>query len=125
MKKIITLLLFITIQIFPVSAGELTSGLYFNSHLHEGNKRTSLILDDGKPIKIQDNQEISFDMNIRNEIIFGFVTRFIMNNDENIDFVFSIDTLKRKRPAIAIKNKRFFISDTISTNRWIPVNITF
>lgn len=125
MKKIISLLLFITIQIFPVPAGELTSGLFFNSHLHEGNKRTSLILDNGEPIKIQNEQEISFEMNVRNEIIFGFVTRIIMNNDENIDLIFSIDTLKRKRPAITINNKRFFISDTILTNKWIPVSFTF
>ena len=125
MKKIIGLFFLISIQILSASAEELTSGLFFNSHLHDGDKRTSLVLDNGKPIEIQDKQQISFEMNIRDEIIFGFATRIITNNNENIDLIFSIGTLQRKLPAIVIKNKRFFISDTIIRNRWIPVCITF
>ena len=125
MKKIIGLFFLISIQILSVSAEELTSGLFFNSHLHDGNKRTSLILDNGNPIEIQDKQQISFEMNIRDELIFGFAMRIITNNNENIDLIFSIDTLQRKRPAIVIKDKRFFISDTIIRNKWIPVGITF
>ena len=107
MKKIIGLFFLISIQILSVSAEELTSGLFFNSHLHDGNKRTSLILDNGNPIEIQDKQQISFEMNIRDELIFGFAMRIITNNNENIDLIFSIDTLQRKRPAIVIKDKRF------------------
>ena len=125
MKKIIGFFIFISIQILQISADKLTSGLFFNSHLHDGDKRTSLILENGKPIKIENNQRISFEMSVRNETVFGFVTRIITNNNENIDFIFSIDTLPKKRPAIVLKNKRFFIADTIPLNTWIPIDITF
>jgi DNA-binding SARP family transcriptional activator len=66
------------------------TGLFFYSHDHNIDKRTSLILNNGEPYKLdaQENFTLEFDIFLRNELVkFGYIFRIISNKDENFDLV--------------------------------------
>jgi DNA-binding SARP family transcriptional activator len=70
------------------------SGLHFYSHDHNGDRRTSLILNNGEPYKLEryDNFTLDFDFFLRNDIVkFGYIFRIISNNGENFDFIINND----------------------------------
>ena len=71
MRKIILLLtIFISTSLY---ASEPDYGLHFRSHKYLGAERTSLLLNNDKPFKLNKEITLSFDISLRNELIFGTV----------------------------------------------------
>lgn len=122
--KIRLALFLMLISVLPISANKLRSGLYFYSHLNAGTERTGLMLNDNQPFRLADEETITFDMYIRSEILFGFVTRIITNTNENIDLVFSVSKSDVRYPSLVVNETIYPIAKKhVKLNSWISVSI--
>lgn len=100
-------------------------GLHFNSHTHLAEKRTTLELDNGEGIRLRRTLTFSFDMEVRKEnTIYGFVFRMISDNDKNIDFMFSLDSLYQPFPELIVDNDIYPLAKKVQVKKSIPVKIT-
>lgn len=124
MKKFILLSLLLSCFI-TTHAKDINTGLFINSNHYKGEKRTSLSLENEKPISLKKETKLSFDMYIRNENpVFGFVFRIVTNTQENIDLVFSPGFGFGNTLALVINDKTYPIAENLVYEKWIPVQIT-
>ena len=77
MKKLFVI--FCLLCSISVYSSDINGGLFFRSHQQPGTIRTRLVLNGGKPIKIENGRTISFDLMLRKEIVWGYVVRIITN----------------------------------------------
>jgi two-component SAPR family response regulator len=121
-------LLFFTGSITFTYAAESTFdyGLFFNSHLTYGDERTSLLLEGGKPISFKDKIEISFDVEARNEPLFGSVLNIKLNDKHTINLRFIAPESEENYPALTIDETIYKISnDPIKVHNYFLVSVTF
>lgn len=105
-------------------ADNLSSGLFFQSHSFPGQERTGLTLNNDRSFELPDEATISFDMLVRPEIIFGYVTRIITDTNHNIDLVFSVSEQDVRYPSLVVGDAIFPVTtDNAEVNCWIPVSI--
>jgi DNA-binding SARP family transcriptional activator len=100
------------------------TGLFFYSHGRNIDERTSLLLNDGNPYKldVQDNFTLAFDVFFRDELVkFGYVFRIVSNKGENFDFIINND------PSIffIVNNQDFRLKNPPSVNQWNRVVVSF
>ena len=125
-RKTLLLLFAVLLPFFPVKGEEPDAGLRLNAHTHLAEKRTSLILDNGKGIALKQNLSVAFDMLIRKESsYFGFVFRIITNTERNIDLILSLDKQYKPFPELIIGDNTYPIAQSIQTGIWFPLNISF
>ncbi|KAA6351919.1 hypothetical protein EZS27_000716 [termite gut metagenome] len=114
MKRLLILLFLVS---FIVSNGAsqfaFDYGLFFNSHSVRGDQRTSLVLERGDPISFEGNMEISFDMEIRNEALFGTILHIKFNKTHVITLLFIASETEKNHPALAIDEKIYAISNKV------------
>jgi DNA-binding SARP family transcriptional activator len=99
-------------------------GLCFYSHNDNIDKRTSLILNNNEPYKLDehDNFSVEFDIFIRNEKIkFGYIFRIISNKEENFDFIIKNDL----NGFFVINNRDFPLKNHFILEQWNHVKIVF
>lgn len=99
-------------------------GLYFYSHDLNIDKRTSLVLNDNEPYKLNSQEEfkLEFDVYIREQRIkFGYIFRIISNQGENFDFIIN----NQNKGFIVISNQDFNFDNEIILNQWNHVEISF
>lgn len=105
-------------------AEDLSSGLFIQSHLQSGTQRTGLILNDGEAFDLSGEATVTFEIWVRPEIIFGYVTRIITDTGRNIDLVFSVSETDVRYPSLVVGDVPYPVTaDNAEVNCWIPVSI--
>lgn len=122
MKILLTIfLLFIT----ELSHGNLVDyGLFIQSYPSEKSEFSSLVLEDGQPLDMGEEFVVSFDMNIREDNIFGLVFRILTSENENIDLIFTPGEENKRFPMLVVNETTHPLPKEIVCNQWIPVSIT-
>jgi DNA-binding transcriptional activator of the SARP family len=100
-------------------------GLYIKAFPSNDQEKTSLVLENNQPVKLQKETSMSFDMYVRKENVFGVVFRILTNNKDNIDFVFTVGENDKRYPMLIINESVYLLSREIKCEEWMPVNITF
>ncbi len=125
MKKNLTLLTLILTVVSFLQANNLDYGLYFKSYSSLGKDRTSLVLNDNKPLKIENETTISFDLSIRKELEFGYVIHVVSNSGEKIALNFSAEEGENRYPSIIINESFYPVSNRTEFEKWTPVHLKF
>lgn len=121
MKILLTiLLLFITELAY---SSPVDYGLFIKSYPSENSEFSSLQLENGRPLDMGEELLMSFDMNIREDNIFGLVFRIITSEDENIDLIFTPGDENKRFPMLVVNETTHPLSQEIICNQWIPVSI--
>lgn len=123
MKKILFFALLLSS--FNLSnATNIVTGLHFKSHFYKAGDRTALSLENGEPILLKKQTELTFDMLVRPEnFVFGFVFRVITDKNENIDLVFSPTGKIGSAPNLVINEISYPLNGTIDFDNWLPVRL--
>lgn len=101
-------------------------GLYFNSHSYPTSERTTLLLNDGKPIKIKDVFRMTFNMDLRkNESAFGNIFCIKTDDGKHIDAIFSMPEEDEYRPGLVVDKRLHHINCEVKAGNNIKVGITF
>ena len=98
-------------------------GLKFHSYDDLGKDRTGLTLENDEYISIDKNIELSFDLEVRNETLFGSVVRIISKSGNSIVLSFGPDKNGAPVPILLIDNKIYPINNKVAFNKWFKVNI--
>lgn len=123
MRKLILLLsIFIPTLL---NASEPSYGLHFKSHKYLGAERTSLILNENNPFKLNKEISLSFDISLRNELIFGTVFKIISDTQDVVSLNFTADEKNNQYPILLINDNIYPITNKVETNKWFPVSIRF
>ena len=125
MRILRSLLLLCALLIVNAVYGQLpNTGLFFYSHQHNIDQRTSLILNAKEPYRLgaQDVFALNFDVYLRNEQIkFGYIFRILSDENNNFDWV--INNYEDK--FLVINNQDFRLSSKFLPNQWNHVSISF
>lgn len=96
----IILILFISLQ----SIYATNYGLYFNSHNVPGDRRTSLLLNNNTPFELKEEITIDFQIELRDEALFGTLFHIRTDDGQDIDAVFSVHDHGLYYPALIIND---------------------
>ena len=121
MKKLFVI--FCLLYSISVYSSNINGGLFFRSHQQPGTIRTRLVLNGGKPIKIENGRTISFDLMLRKEIVWGYVVRIITNTQKNIDLVYLANKKNDRYPAWILNESQHPITQDLTYNKWIPISV--
>ena len=112
------------LMIINTVSGQLPStGLFFYSHQHNIDKRTSLILNNNEAyfLNSQDVFNLEFDVLLRKETVkFGYFFRILSNKKENFDLVVN----NEEENFLVINNKDFRLNSKVQEDQWSHVSIT-
>ena len=123
-KKAYCSLLVLGFLILNVNGQLPKTGLYFNAHQFNVDKRTSLVLNNGEPYSLRDHSDftLEFDFYIRNEPIkFGYFFRIITNKDENVDLVIT----NPNNLFLVINNRDVQLASSPVVEKWGKCHIIF
>lgn len=119
-----TILLLISIFVIPtVIAADTNYGLKFNSYEVLGKDRTGLMLESNESVKSNENLSLNFDLQIRNETLFGSIVRIISESGNSIILSLGTNEKGEPIPVLLINNKITHIKDKIIFKKWFTVNI--
>ena len=118
---LLTLLSFITSMLY---ANTVDYGLFIRTYPSEKTDYSSLMLENGQPIKIGKEITLSFKMYVREDNVLGLVSRILTNNNENIDLVFSPDNNGKRHPVFVINDSIHQVPIETECNTWVPVEIS-
>jgi two-component SAPR family response regulator len=125
MKIKVSLLITLFIVLNNTVYGSNEYGLFIKAYPSNDRDKTSLILENNKPIKLDKETTMSFDMYVRKENVFGLVFRAITNNKDNIDLSFTVGENDKRYPMLVINESTYLITEGVKCDEWIPVSITF
>ena len=126
MNKLKVIFIFLSFLEFSHAAGQLNDlryGLIIKSSPTLNEEKTSLVLENHSPIELGKETTVSFQLFVRDEYVYGLVSRIITNQNENIDLMFTIDTIRR--PILVVNEIGYAIPQAVSIGEWTPVSITF
>ena len=123
-KKVLLLTTFIIVLGNTIHGGN-DYGLFIKAYPSSDREKTSLVLENDKPVRLDKETTLSFDMYVREENVFGVVFRAITNNKNNIDFAFTVGERNKRYPMLVINESTYMISEEVKCNEWLPVSITF
>lgn len=118
---LLTLLSFVTSMLY---ANTVDYGLFIRTYPSEKTDYSSLMLENGQPIKIGKEITLSFKMYVREDNVLGLVSRILTNNNENIDLVFSPDNNGKRHPVFVINDSIHQVPIETECNTWVPVEIS-
>jgi len=122
--KIIITILFLSFgTLLSANAYDSDYGLFIKSAPNENSQKTSLVLESGSSIKLKKETTISFDMFIREDYVFGIVSRIVTNKNENIDFLITINDAKY-HPLLIVNETAYTLPVDLIHGQWVPVSIT-
>jgi DNA-binding SARP family transcriptional activator len=130
MKYKIPIILFLVLTAFKTTYGQ-SYGLGFYSHEVVQDQRTGLDLSPGKTLCFDHGFEIEFDLSFlsgRNDY-FGYITRFVGSNNQNIDFIYDKKLEEKQHFKVIIgdrfSNIAFNISKDALFKGWNKVKFRF
>lgn len=101
-------------------------GLHFNSHSYSQKYRTTLLLNNGDPIKIGDDFKMSFQMDLRKgEPLFGNIFCIKEKDGKHIDGILAVPSEGVSKPVLVIDGKLHYINKRIFPKNNINVEISF
>lgn len=116
-------LLLLLVVVCPIHAANVKYGLSFNSHLFPVKQRTSLLLDNGTAIPVDDELEVSFSLLVRgNEPAFGSILHLTADDGQVIHFSIVMDG-KRNVPALVFNDDIAFCHAIIVPEKWQNVTM--
>ena len=125
MKNLWILILLNNLLIVDTVFGQLPSkGLYFYSHQHNIDKRTSLILNNKEAYRLnsQDIFSLDFDVLLRTETVkFGYFFRILSDKKENFDLIVN----NEGDNFFVINNKDFRLESKVQEDQWNHVSVAF
>lgn len=122
-EKIIYLIIFLLVNINLFSREDVKEyGLYFNSYNVPTNQRTSLILNNNKPFKIDNEITLNFKILIR-EKSFGSILDLKTNTNNNFHLIISSRDNNDFSILFTHNNKIDTIQYCIKTNEWINISL--
>lgn len=98
-------------------------GLFIQSYPLEKADFSSLILEDGRPLKLGKETILSFQMYIREDNVFGLVFRLLTDKNENIDLIFTPGDNNKRYPMLVVNESTRLFSSPVECNTWIPVRL--
>lgn len=98
-------------------------GLRFETYPLTGSRRTSIVLENNLPIEIGKGFAMSFHLYTRPDNVFGYIFRMIVDNQRNIDLLYSVGRDDNRYPALAIRDSLYALSHELEFYQWIPVKI--
>lgn len=123
MKKLILYILF-SLNCIIVFALDRDYGVYIKSYPSLGSEYSSILLNEGKPININDSEiTLSFKLQVRPEHVFGTVFRIITDTDTNIDLMFSVGKKDNRFPILVIGEEIYPINTDIVAGKWVSVKL--
>lgn len=123
MKRIILLLLIIIINSSLATSVNRNYGLKFHSYEVVGKDRTGLTLENNENIPVNQNFELNFDLEVRNETLFGSVVRIINESGNSIILSLGPNDKEVAIPKLLISNVISPLNEKIIFNKWFPVKI--
>lgn len=99
-------------------------GLFIKAFPSVDQEKTSLVLENNQPVKINKEITISFEINVRNDNVFGVVSRIITNKSDNIDIIFTVGENDKRYPMLVINESVYMLDQEVVCNEWIPMSIT-
>ncbi|MDR0413678.1 MAG: hypothetical protein LBH61_07765 [Dysgonamonadaceae bacterium] len=124
MKAILTVLITILTVSFS-QANDVNYGLYFKSYADFGKDRTSLVVNNGRELKLQNETSVSFDVFIRKELEFGYILHIISDSGDKIALNFSADSKNSRYPSLIINENFYPVTNKITFEKWFPVSLRF
>lgn len=128
---IIISLFIVTITYFIYPQTNQTAGIKFNSKNGERSKKTSIFLNDGKSIKLENSFSISFDVSFWTCKYFGTILRieneskneisvvYNQHIDEQISYIQIIESSYKKQIEIPFPQKE------LQRNKWYEIKLSF
>ncbi len=98
-------------------------GLRFETYPLTGSRRTSVVLENDLPIEIGEVLAMSFHLYTRPDNVFGYIFRMIIDDQRNVDFLYSVGRDDNRYPALAIRDSLYALSHELELYQWIPVKI--
>lgn len=125
LKLLLALFLSIT-AVLPhrMQANTTDYGLYIKAYPFNDQEKTTLVLENNRPLKLSEKTTLSFDLNVRKDNVFGIVFRIITDKKENIDLLFTVGENDKRYPILVINESVHMITHEIVCNEWTPVSIT-
>lgn len=99
-------------------------GLFIKAFPSSDQEKTTLILENNQPIKLNKEITMSFEMYVRKDNVFGVIFRMITDNNDNIDLIFTVGENDKRYPMLVINESVYLISQEVKCDEWIPVSIT-
>ncbi len=99
-------------------------GLSIQSFPLEKANFSSLILEDGEPIRLGDELSMSFRLLIRKDNIFGLVFRILTDNEANVDLMLTTDERDGRHPMLVVGQSPYQLPVEVRRDTWLPVEIT-
>ncbi len=123
MKRIFTLLISFFI-ISLIIAEDIDYGLKFKSYRVLAKDRTGLTLENGETIEGSKDFTVSFDLQIRNETLFGSILRVISESGNSIIMNLGVNQFGEPVPVMLINKKIYQIKDKFEFDKWANISIT-
>lgn len=129
MKKLALILLLSLLTMTETFPSDISSGMKFQSHGVPKEKRTSLILNNGRSMELPSGFSIDFDVKFNPELHnYGYIFRIIANDTISFDLVSNFNNERRTLSFIEGTNIfQPFESKTLNDHKigeWAPVNFT-
>lgn len=100
-------------------------GLYFNSHSYTTAYRTTLQLNNGNTIDVNDGFNMSFNIDLRTgESFFGNIFCIKTNDGKHIDAILSMPSEGINKPVLVVDGKLYYINSDVKAGNNIKVEIT-
>ncbi|MDR1436635.1 MAG: hypothetical protein LBI65_00810 [Candidatus Symbiothrix sp.] len=126
-KSLLTVIIFL-FAFHSVSAdeefGDWNYGLMIQSSPASNSQKTSLILENNRPVKLEKETILSFDMLVRSEYMFGLILRILTGKSENIDLMLTVNEARR-HPILIVNERVYAIPREVIPGQSFPVSLAF
>lgn len=99
-------------------------GLHFNSHNVPGDRRTSLLLNDYKPFDLNEEITMDFQIELRDEALFGTLFHIRTDDGQNIDAIFSVQNQGLYFPALIINEDMKLMDNQVQREEKTSIRFT-
>lgn len=98
-------------------------GVHIKSYPVTDYEKTSLVLENNEYIKLANDFSLSFKMKVREDNVFGVVSRIISEKGDNIDFSFTVAEDDKRYPMVVVNESVHLIPEEVVCNKWSDVKI--
>jgi DNA-binding SARP family transcriptional activator len=108
-----------------LQANAIEYGLFIKSHPLKDAEKTSLILENSKPLKFFKETGLTFDLFVRPENPFGIILRMVTNRNENMDLFIALGEDNNYYLMLVINESLYLMQESIILEKWMSVSILF
>lgn len=127
MKNIVSIITFIILFLnSKVLALSPQYGLYIQSYPRSNSEVGQIMVADGKPINIKKHDfNLTFQLQTREEHVFGTIFRIITDKNKTIDFLFTVNENNQRYPILVTGKQVNTLDTTAYVNQWTTVSLSF